>query len=341
MSPEVFEEGRFVKGIVEQELRTDQLITKYFFGELSDDERGQLEERYFTDSEFLERMQAIEAELIENYVGGALPKEAAAKFEVHMLQSPHQQQKLAFTESVFRVATKQTDTIRPKAKTKTKSWSFPLMFSRHIFAPTAAAIAALVITFSFAAWVVFDVSRLRRELGELQKEQAAARSREQELQVVIAQLQESKKTSGNVPGEQIDSQKPNTTGDINARERTPSQPPPGVSEPTIATLVLSPSVLRSGQELPKQVQISKNTRALQLQLIYDGVDASNYQAVVETADGDELLVKTKLKAKRAGDKQIVKLEIPSNLLTNRTYVLTLRTSSGADLSRYTFAVTKK
>jgi hypothetical protein len=100
-------------------------------------------------------------------------------------------------------------------------------------------------------------------------------------------------------------------------------------------------VFRSGQELPKQVQILKHTRALQLQLLYDGAGASNYQAVVETADGDELLVKTSLKAKRAGDKQIVKLEIPSNLLTNRTYVLTLRTSSGADLSRYTFAVTKK
>jgi anti-sigma factor RsiW len=188
----VFEEGRFVnkEGIVEQERRTDQLITKYFFGELSDDERRQLEERYFTDSEFLERMQATEAELIEDYVGGALPKEAAAKFEAHMLQSPHQQQKLAFTESVFRVATKQTDTIRPTAKTKRKSWSLPLTFRRYIFTPTAAAIAALVITFSFAAWVVFDVGRLRRELGELQREQVAARSREQELEAVIAQLQE-------------------------------------------------------------------------------------------------------------------------------------------------------
>jgi hypothetical protein len=326
---------------VEQERRTDQLITKYFFGELSDEERRQLEQRYFTDSEFLERMQAIEAELIEGYVGGSLPKEAAAKFKVYMLQSPHQQQKLAFTESVFRVAAKQTDTIRATAKTKRKSWSLPLMFSRFVFTPTAAAIAALVITFSFAAWVVFDVSRLRRELGELQKEQAAARSRERELQAVIAQLQESKKTSGNVPGEPIDSQKPNSTDEINDREHNPSRLPSGTSEPSVATLVLSPSVFRSGQEPPKQVQILKNTRALQLQLLYDGADASNYQAVVETADGDELLLKTNLKAKRSGNKQIVKLEIPSNLLTNRTYVVTLRTSSGTDLSRYTFAVTKK
>jgi hypothetical protein len=326
---------------VEQELRTDQLITKYFFGELSDDERRELEERYFTDSEFLERMQAIEAELIEDYVGGALPKEAAAKFEAHMLLSPHQQQKLAFTESVFRVATKQTNAIRPTAKTRRKTWSLPLTFRRYIFTPTAAAVAALVITTSFAAWVVFDVSRLRRELGEIRKEQVAARSREHELQAVIAQLQESKNTSGNVPREQTDSQKPNSTDKINDRRHNPSQRPSGTSEPNLATLVLSPTVFRSGQELPKQVQILKNTRALQLQLLYDGAGASNYQAVVETADGDELLVKANLKAKHAGNKQIVKLEIPSHLLTNRTYVLTLRTSSGADLSRYTFAVTKK
>ena len=326
---------------MEQEQRTDQLITKYFFGELSDDERRQLEQRYFTDSEFLERMRAIEAELIEDYVGGALPKEAAAKVEAHMLQSPHQQQKLAFTQSVFRVATKQTDASRPTAKTTRKSGSLPLMFSRYIFTPTAAAIAALVITFSFAAWIVFDVSRLRRELGELRKEQVAARSREQELQAVIAQLQESKKTSGDVSGEQINSQKPNSTNEINAREHNPSQLPSGTSEPSVAILVLSPTVFRSEQELPNEVQILKNTRALQLQLLYDGAGASNYQAVVETADGDELLVKTNLKTKRAGDKQIVKLEIPSNLLTNRTYVLTLRASSGADLRRYTFSVTKK
>jgi hypothetical protein len=322
---------------VEQERRTDQLITKYFLGELNDEERRQLEERYFTDSEFLERMQTIEAELIEDYVGGALSKEAAAKFEAHMLQSPHQQQKISFTESVFRVATKQTDAIGPPAKTKRKSSSLPLIFRRHIFTPAAAAFAALVIMFFFAAWVVFDVRRLRHELGELQKQQAAARSREQELQALIAQLQESKKTSGNVPGEQINSQKPNSVNEINNRSQLASGP----SEPRVAILVLSPTVSRSGQELPKTAKILRNTRALQLQLLYDGAAASDYQAIVETADGDELLVKTNLKVKRVGDKQIVKLEIPSNLLTNRTYVLTLRTSSGADLSRYTFAVTKK
>ena len=324
---------------MEQERRTDQLITKYFLGDLSDEERRQLEQQYFTDSEFLERMQVIEAELMEDYVLGALPKETAAKLEAYMLQSPHQKRKLAFTESIFRIATEQRDAIGSAAETKTKRWSPPLILRRYIFTPRTAAIAALAITFSFAAWVVLDVSQLRRELAELHKEQAAAGSREQELQAIIAQLQESKKTNGDVP--QIDTQKPNSTDQSNARDRRPSKLPPGGSESTVAASILSPSVFRSGQELPKQVQILKNTRTLQLQLLYDGADASNYQAVVETADGDELLVKTGLKAERAGNKKIVKLQIPANLLTNRTYVLTLRTSSGADLSRYTFTVTKK
>jgi hypothetical protein len=318
---------------VEQERRTDQLITKYFFSELSDEERRQLEERYFTDSEFLERMQAIEAELIEDYVRGALHKEATAKFEAHMLRSPHQKRKLSFTESVFRVATEQKDPIGLLAERKRKSWSLPLLLRRYVFTPRAVVVTALAIMFCLAAWVVFDVNRLRRELDELQKEQAAARSREQALQEIIAQLQQSKKTSGN-------SQEEQKSNSNNAQER-PSQVPPSASEPTVATLVLSPSVFRSGQELPKQVEILKNTQTLQLQLLYDGADASNYQALVETADGDELLLKTNLKAKRSGNKQTVFLDIPSNLLTNRTYVLTLRTSSGVDLSRYTFAVTKK
>ncbi|HEX2270066.1 MAG TPA: zf-HC2 domain-containing protein [Pyrinomonadaceae bacterium] len=327
---------------MEQERRTDQLITKYFFGELSDDEQRQLEERYFVDSEFLERMQAVEAELIEDYLAGALSKEAAAKLEAHMLQSPHQQRKLTFTESFLRVAAKQTDAIGLAAETKRKSWSFPLILHRYIFTPATGAVAALAITLSFAAWVIFDISRLRRELGELQKEQAVARAREQELQAAIAQLKGSKQTNGNTPGAQIDSQQSNSTDEINAREHRPSQLPPRASdELNVATLVLSPSVFRSGQELPKQVEILKNTRTLQLQLLYEGADASNYQAVVETADGDELLLKTNLKAKRSGNKQTVILDIPSALLTNRTYVLTLRTSSGVDLSRYTFAVTKK
>lgn len=325
---------------MEQERRTDQLITKYFLGDLSDEERRQLEQQYFTDSEFLERMQAIEAELMEDYVRGALPKEAAAKLEAHMLQSPHQKRKLAFTESIFRVATEQRDAIGSPAERNSKIW-LSLLLRRYVFTPAAAAVAALAITVSFAAWIVFDVNRLRRELSTLQKEQAAARSREQELQEIIAQLQESKKINGNNQGARTDSQKTNSNDQSNAQERRPSQVPPGASEPAVATLVLSAVLSRSGQELPKQVEILKSTQAVQLQLLYDGADASNYQAVVETADGDELLVKTGLKTERAGNKKIVKLQIPSNLLTNRTYVLTLRTSSGADLSRYTFTVTKK
>ena len=57
-------------------------------GELSDQERDQLEELYFSDDEQFELLSALEDELVHDYVAGALPEEETKRFEEHNLQSP-------------------------------------------------------------------------------------------------------------------------------------------------------------------------------------------------------------------------------------------------------------
>jgi hypothetical protein len=70
---------------VEQRVVSDAVIVRYLLGELSAEEQDALERRYFGDSELLDRIEAVEDDLIDDYVGDALTPLQRRHFERHFL----------------------------------------------------------------------------------------------------------------------------------------------------------------------------------------------------------------------------------------------------------------
>lgn len=304
--------------------KQDQLIELYLLGDLPPHEREQVEVRYFADPDFLERMDAVEAELIEDYALGVLSAEKTQKIKQHVLNSPYQLEKLKFAETLM-ASIDEAETNRAvaiKAESVRESWlaSLGSFFRRQSWPSFAIPAAAVVL---IVGGLTFAIIRMRQQLENLRQEKAR-------LQETIAQQQKSI--------EQIAGRSKPSNGTQSGVELSP--PPPA----TLATFLLLPVTTRGEQEQPKELIVSKNTKTVQLQLVFEGESRPRFRAVLENADGDEILQKSGLKSTISGSRKKVNFEIPASSLENRTYVVTLkaaRASSEEEVSRYTFRLARQ
>jgi anti-sigma factor RsiW len=70
---------------VEERIADDEVIVRYLLGELPAEEETGLERRYLADPALLDRIDAVEDDLIDDYVRDALPPEQREHFESRFL----------------------------------------------------------------------------------------------------------------------------------------------------------------------------------------------------------------------------------------------------------------
>jgi anti-sigma factor RsiW len=78
----------------------DDALIKYLLGELSDQGRDQIEDKYFADDAFHERLLVLEEELTDSYVREELSPEQRQHFEKWFLRSPERVERLAFARAL-------------------------------------------------------------------------------------------------------------------------------------------------------------------------------------------------------------------------------------------------
>jgi hypothetical protein len=93
--------------------KEERLIRQYLLRELDDSGQRQLEERVFTDREYMEQVLMIEDELVEDFVFDELPASEKERFLVHFLSTPQQVQKLEITEALKEYVALAADTATP------------------------------------------------------------------------------------------------------------------------------------------------------------------------------------------------------------------------------------
>jgi hypothetical protein len=76
------------------------LIRQYLLGELNEDQREQLEQRVITDRDYKEEVQITEEELLEDFVGGALPARERELFLKRYTTSPGQLRKVQIAKAL-------------------------------------------------------------------------------------------------------------------------------------------------------------------------------------------------------------------------------------------------
>ena len=95
--------------------KSDQNMTRYLLGELSEQERAALEQQYFDDPQVFEQVLRSESELVDGYVRGQLSAEAREQFEQTYLKHPKRRERVKFAEALVN-RIDQNETAEPSEK---------------------------------------------------------------------------------------------------------------------------------------------------------------------------------------------------------------------------------
>ncbi len=126
----------------------DDLIA-YLLHQMPEEDRAAFAEKWFAEPELYERLQMVEAELLDDYVRGKLSPEQRRDVEQHLLGSETQRRKLAFAETL--------QAALPRRR------RFPVLW--------AALVAAMIlIVAGVAIWLGIQDRTLQQELVRAKRE---------------------------------------------------------------------------------------------------------------------------------------------------------------------------
>jgi len=298
----------------------ERLTRRYLLGDLPESEQLALEEQYFSDSERLDEVWAVENQLVDDYARGRLPRKERARFESHYLASPRHRERVKFAKTLLEAADEEL------AGETVSSWRDRLMAALRgpQFAWTLP-LAALLLIVVGGAWFLTERSRLQDQLAALRSERAVKQERERELAEQIAAERE----RNDQLAAELEQLRESQTAAVSETQR-----------PAIFSFLLTASLMRGGGE-PQRLTIPRGADQVELRMRQEANDYQTYQAVVRTVEGADVFSRRNIKP-RNGSTVVVKA--PATKLSAGDYILTLsglNSAGGAEeVNRYFFRVSK-
>jgi hypothetical protein len=317
----------------------DKLVSRFLLGDVTEEQKAQLEERFFSDDEYFDYMLAIEDELIDDYAQGALSERQREMFEKHFLNSPARLQRVAFAQALQKTANL-VEPARQPVEREAKPWWQSLLGLFGLQNPALQmALGALAIVLMVGcSWLIFESARLRNQLAQaetarLQQEKEAAeqfaeqRSQNQQL---AADLERERNERQQVESELT-----------KEREHRDNQSSGGIS--ALVSFVLSAGLVRDDQGA-RQLALPSSAAQVRLQLkLRRTGDYKGYRAALQTLDG--VPVATPAATKSGGSGNAVVVTLPARVLKSGDYKLSLTGLTEAGdfeaIDSYYFRVVKK
>ena len=317
---------------------SDEMMMRYLFGELSEAEQAQLEERYFTDAQIFNQLAQLETQLIDDYARGRLSTQMRARFERAYLSNPNRHARLRFSEAL---TTKlDQSAVSPVAEQPRESaasiWqSVAVLFAGRRRALALAMALALLMLSSVSVWLFLQNQRLRQDL---------ARSRDAQS----AQAEQARQAEQQLAGEQTRSEELAAALERARAEATP-QPTPTAPErpaPFVASLMLIVGGARGiDTAAPPTLVIRKATQQVQLQLRLRENAYPRYQLALQAVGGKEIFNRQHVKPQAGKSGASFVFTLPASQVSVGDYLLTLRgyLPSGEleDVSQSLFRVERK
>jgi hypothetical protein len=310
----------------------EQIMTRYLLGELSESERTELEESYFSDPRLFDQLQKVENDLLDDYARGRLSSSLGERIEQRYLAHPELRGRLRFAEALVT----RLDTIEQPVSAAPAPSQWAAFVSRfRARAPALAISGALAALFLFVAGSWFFVrttTRLRQELRDTQAARAAYEQRERDLQQQLAD-------------EQARSAELASEVDRSRRELETPGPRPRSSTPLIASLILEVGGVRGPETGPPTILfIPAGASQARLRLKLSDNDYPTYTLVLESSEGKQVFKRDALLPSANSHRSLV-FTVPTNKLADGDYILALKgvTQAGEieDVSKSLFRVERK
>lgn len=329
----------------------ERLVRQYLLGELTDEEREELEKRLLTDDSFYETFTAVEGEvedeLIDEFADGELAGPGREHFARSLSSVPERAAKLTLVRDLKEHAARalaagriSADHVgRPPGQARARAWqqSAPFRIFRNPLVGLSCA-AALLLAALLCVWLALKSNRLEAELNRLagraqptptrdaglREQLDQLRSRNEELAENLRRSEEQR----NALEEKVASSKSGEEGggDAVSRGARPRQ-----SRPAVFSLFLPPprrgvSAAETEHVLKLPSGAARSAAQARLTLGVEGIslqDFKGFRARVVTSGGTEVWPPTAVRVTVGGGRGRAVLAVPAGRLPDGAYVAEL------------------
>lgn len=310
---------------MEEQIKLDDLFRGYLLGDLTSAECDRIERAYLKEQDVLDQLLAVEDDLVDEYLSNQLEPEERRKFELHLLRTPGQHERLTNARLLA-----QTIELRQAHEPKTHyglvaqvgNW-FDRLAQKRVLA------FAIVVLLVFAAWLAIRNRQINERLQVLQAERAHLIEEQRKLSEKLSEVAQ-QNTNSNQEAPQI-AVEANTNNSTQNRNRNLTR---------IATFVLPVTTMRGSSG--SSFRIDPDMTEVQLHAQIQNPEYKSYEADLQTADGQSLSKWKKLKSVQGANGAAILIKIPASKLRGRNYVLRVSgiTAEGRveDAGFYTFEI---
>lgn len=319
----------------------EKLISRYLLGELPEEQQVEIEDRAFSDQDYLATITTVENDLIDEYVRGELSATDRQRFESRFLASAERRKRVEFAKAL-RTAFSESKAPEKKTVETATAWSWRESLYAFVNGLNPAArlafAAAAILVVAGAALLFVETLRLRRQVTQLQAEKQAGQNLQQSLEA-----ERKRNEDLNARLDQEKQQREQTDESLRQLTETPEAKNPAPL-PVIASLTLLPGLSRGGGQRPA-LDLSNDARLVRLQIGIDPEEQYKSFAVeLRTLAGRQVWNRENLAARTRRGSRAVGLTLPATVLKSGEYELRLRgmTESGGseDVGFYYFNVRK-
>ena len=318
----------------------EKLISRYLLGELPEEQQVEIEDRAFSDKDYLATITTVENDLIDEYVRGELSAADRQRFESRFLASAERRKRVEFAKALRTVVS----TVPEKNAIQTAtgwSWRESLYAFLNGLNPAArlAFAAAAIVVVAGAALLFVETLRLRRQVTQLQAEKQAGQNLQQSLEA-----ERKRNAELNARLDQEKQQREQTDESLRQLTETPEAKNPA-PPPVIASLTLLPGLSRGGGQKPT-LDLSNDARLVRLQIGIDPEEQyKSFVVELRTLAGRQVWNRENLAPRTRRGSRAVGLTLPATVLKSGEYELRLRglTEGGGseDVGFYYFNVRKR
>jgi hypothetical protein len=297
-------------------------ITRYLLGQVSQEERDEIENGYLREDNLFEELVAIENDMIDNYVRGELTEPEKGQFEAYFLSTPERRERVHFARSLAH-SFAASPSLGPNAGASRGVWRIMQAFRKDRTSAIRLAIATgLVAAVSVSIWMAAVNRTLRHQLEAARTGEAKMQKRTLELGQRVADLQQV----------------------VSAGNERPIDDLPAPGSATLS-LTLVPDLVRGGGKGQNSLSLSTGISKVVLLLPRDHEESLIYSVVLETAEGKRVWQNENIEGLMARNgSKIISVKVSSNVLNRGDYVLRLfRNASGGtgyEVDAYSFRVMK-
>jgi hypothetical protein len=321
--------------MAKQSFGGDRTIIRYLLNELPADDQSRFEEAYFSDGSLFEQVQALEEEIINDYVKGDLSGRERRRFESHYLASEQRRARIETARQLLDLSSLKARNISDK---RIVSGFFSLRSHIRSFGewrPFTVFGVAMAVLSLLAAGFVIELLRLRGRLAEVSEDLVAIERQAGESERRLVQerdlLAEERKQGSDLREklEILNSQ-------LARLEQDRATLPPANDQ------IVSLALMLGGRDINNSARAVLSARAsfveLRAELETQGAaPLRSYRAVVTTDDGSkEIWTQEGIKPQRRKSSQYVVVRAPSDSFKSsgsQDFMLTLRALS-ADGKNY-------